>query len=379
VLTRMIRHENGHDRKRKNEQDQSIVLSAGNDHEIRVADCKINSRIRPDHLMPQFRRERQTAITGLASASIALGEIVRRTLETGESLEDILTWNLQSRTRTSYEEDFSWQGFDPRDKKIGVVGVGAVGLMYLEAIHELGFEKVYLWDFDTWDITNFSRAPHCQGESGRLKSHSAARHFNKRDGQTRYSSKNQRFEETSRFPEVDLLISAVDGFDNQIRVINYSQRNQIPLLIGGCTPFSAMVYAYMPGKTSSLLYQYDFLKQAYLDSIRESHPHCNDPEAAGSQVITTSLCAAILAGETINALCGEPLKGQFRYDMLRNPKLEYLPLGNIQDLGTEIPFFVPLPRENVQRNIGSGSEEILINGIPFEKWYDKEGNFLYGR
>ncbi|MDD5193076.1 MAG: ThiF family adenylyltransferase [Candidatus Nanoarchaeia archaeon] len=362
------------------EKNTLLVLGASNFHELRIVDYNSQAAIRPEFLMPQRRLNRrpQTTITSMACAALGLSEIVRRSFDYGQELkhDEVITWNLLSDSRTSHENNFDWSSFNPLEKRIGVIGCGAIGLMYLEATHDLGFRSFYIRDFDKWEISNFSRAPHCVDEEGEYKAVAARRHFNRRKTRTRYHAQTERFDEKSNFPEVDLLVSAVDGFDNQMRVINYSQQHRIPLLLGACDDSSLVVYAYAPGQTSSMLYQYDFLKQAYLDSIRRTHRHCTDPEVLPSQALITSLCAAILAGETVNLFSGHPLQGQFKYSMKEHPRFEYVRVSPDNDLGTKVPYFVPLKSCEVERIINSQGEEIRVKGKPFNQWYEEEGDIL---
>ena len=356
--------------------EKHYVLTAGNDHELRVGHY-FSGRIPAKLLMPQpgFQNTTPTAMIGLAQASLSLAELVTSIMGLGKPLDDIVTLNYHSAKRTSWQDDYEWKTFDPKGFTIGIVGDGAIGTMYKEALHDIGFGRVHTWDFDTIEITNWARAPHFIGKTGEYKSAANAQHFNARKGTTRYTFSTERFTEDTSTDDIDLLICAVDGYENQMIVINNSQRNQVPLLLGGCTPFSTVVHQYVPGKTSSMLYQYDFLREAYLSTIRQEHRHCTDPDVEGSNMLTTALAASLLALETINHFSGgEPLQAQLRYDMLDNPRLSYTPIVSVRDLGTDIPVFTPLPKQDVKREVVADIETISVQGKPFHEWYDKVGN-----
>jgi len=355
--------------------DQQFVFSGGDDHALRVSSYH-QERLKDHHLVPQYNSGKPGRIVAIAQASLGLGELVGRIMSLGNPLDDQITLNFWSDKRTHHEDSFDWTNFDPSDKSILVVGEGAIGTIYLEAIFDLGFKTIYGMDYDTISLTNPARSPHYAGKVGRYKTNVAASHFNKRTDVTQFKSMKRTFTEDSKIPKVDLMISAVDGFENQMAIINYSQRHQVPLLLGGCTPNRAHVYAYVPGQTSSMLYQFDFLREAYLSTIRKTHRHCTDPEVEGSNMITTALCGALLAGETINFFSGHPLKGPLSYDMYSLPRLSYVPLEGLQDLGTSIPRFQPLVSDHVQRTLIDSIESILVKGMPFERWYEQEGNLL---
>ncbi|MFH2021180.1 MAG: ThiF family adenylyltransferase [archaeon] len=355
------------------ESKPNVSLSAGNEHEIRIASYH-GGKILNEHLMPQFEGQRSSRIMSIAQATIGLGEIISNLLELGNPQKDIITWNLWSRKRTSYVNDFDWRDFDPRNKTIGLVGVGAVGVSFLEATDGLGFEKIYMFDDDTAEFTNTSRAPQFANYLGRLKSLAMADYYNARNNGTLYIGSKRRISESSRLPDVDLLICAADGFDNQMRIINLSQRKQLSMLLAGCTPFTLNVNAYVPGMTSSMLFQNDFLELAYLSAIRQEHRHCTDPEVEGSQVLTTALAGAVLAGEAINYFACEPLRGPFYYDMLGYPRLQYFPISGIRDLGVDIPRFQPPLPDTVTRDFEQGVEQISVCGKPFDDWYHSVGN-----
>jgi tRNA A37 threonylcarbamoyladenosine dehydratase len=356
-----------------------FIFSAGSSTELRAG--RFDNLMDARYFMPQFEGQMPSACIALAQAALDIGEVISAKLKIGDTLEDIITWNLCSSKRTSHVSDLPDPEADLSGKKVALIGQGAIGTMYLEAIHDLGLGVVYCYDFDRIELTNFARAPHYVGKLGRYKSIIATNHFNKRqdlDGhlesaqRTLYRSKKQRFTEHTKLPEIDLLVCAVDGYDNQMAVINYSQRNGIPLILGGCTPFIASVFMYVPGSTNSMLLQYDFLKQAYLDSIRHNHPHCNDPEVQGSNVVTTAFCAAVMAGETKNFFGGNPMRGPLMYDMGRNPRLQYTPFTGANDLGKDIPeFSVP----DAERAVNEGAEEIKVEGMPFQQWYAEKGNW----
>ena len=90
----------------------------------------------------------------------------------------------------------------------------------------------------------------------------------------------------------------------------------------------------------------------------------------------TVLCAAILAGETVNFFSGNPLKGPFMYHMLENPRHGYIPIAGGRDVGRDVPDFTPLPIDAVTRHVVDGREDITVYGQPFERWYSDTGNIL---
>ena len=274
----------------------------------------------PSNLMPMFEGQGQDPLMALAMCGI-IAEEVRKTIfdERENFLREPVRYRLGAGYRFGFpaKEEISPVP-DPQiysKLKVAFLGGGALGCWGAIAGAIMGFERLDVFDYDTFESHNINRQVLAYDGIGKLKALHVAEKIEKM-GRTKSAGKNvlivPGFETEIKY---DLVFDFVDN--RYTRAVNtaYASSHGIPMISAGALPYSARWDTHVPGKTKCLDCLYDIYEEGRKEEMikRASCAANPDPSVVMSNAIAAN--NAILETFTIfePEKFGEPFNGEQSY------------------------------------------------------------------
>ena len=165
-----------------------------------------------------------------------------------------IAYSLASHRRFS-AEDGKLEREDLKDKKILVIGAGALGNFAVLGAALEGIGNIDVLDFDDVESTNLNRQILFYDAVGKMKSTALAERVVEIAPRTNARGLIKRLDEETKYFEEnhpDAILDCVDSFSVRAIVNYFAVRNGIPLISGGTDPRSGQVVVYEPGKSACL-------------------------------------------------------------------------------------------------------------------------------
>jgi len=202
-----------------------------------------------------------------------------------------------------------------KDKKILIVGAGALGNFAALGSALEGIGSIDILDFDEVESTNLNRQILFYDSVGKKKASALAEKVSEIVSGINVRSIVERLDENSKYFEEnrpDAILDCVDSFAVRAIVNYFAVRNNIPLISGGTNPKSGQVSVYVPNRSSCLDCKMGVEKALAEHRQAASCRYAPDP----SVIMTNQIVGNMMVGETVKVLnpVGNPIKRILKYD-----------------------------------------------------------------
>lgn len=313
------------------------------------------SRKKEDYLFLDYENSKQGNIPSGLIAGLITEEIRKYVLQLIEGdymLKKEFNYNLLSDKMFNNPENISLDIKDYlkekelfKNKKVTVIGAGAVGNFVGLGLSLLGVGQIYLIDMDYIDATNPNRQviSNFENNVGKKKVDILSKSLNKINPDIRITgiygkldknlSAKEKNENIKLIDESailnlnsDLVIGGVDSFASRAVINEIVVRNKIPYIDASTDPFSAILTTYIPGKTACLDCQTNVYKLAEEEKRRnEAISSCTADNHEPSVVMSNQIISAVAVGMTKKILhpniYGAPPKGQIYYNSISSRRV----------------------------------------------------------
>ncbi len=227
-----------------------------------------------------------------------------------------VAYSLSSQRRFSKEKDFELNKSDLKDKKVLIVGAGALGNFAALGAALEGIGNIDILDFDEVDSTNLNRQILFYESVGKKKASALAEKvseivpsINVRGIVGKLTEDSDYFEKN----KPDAILDCVDSFAVRAIINYFAVKNNIPLISGGTNPRSGQVIVYEPGLSACLDCKIEVEKALAEQRKAASCKFAPDP----SVIMTNQITGNMMIGETVKVLDknrGEPVRRILKYD-----------------------------------------------------------------
>lgn len=292
------------------------IISASSDRvsaEIYLADKDLREKA----TLPHYKGVPQSSLT----SSVAAGFIAEETrkllmpISKDEKPAKNLVYSLASETRFSKERADLTQE-DLKNKKVLVIGAGALGNFVGLGLTLAGVGNIDLMDFDEVDGTNLNRQILFYDAVGKKKAEALASRLREIKPGVNIRSLTERLDQNTKYFEQnrpDLILDCVDSFAVRAFTNYFGLRNKIPIVSGGTNPKSGQVVVYVPEKTSCLDCKLGVERALGKALTSSSCRYAPDP----SVIMTNQIIGGMMVGEAVKVLnpgYGAPVSRILKYD-----------------------------------------------------------------
>jgi len=226
-----------------------------------------------------------------------------------------IAYSLTSPRRFSSEDGKLERG-DLKDKRVLVVGAGALGNFAVLGAALEGIGNIDVLDFDEVESTNLNRQILFYDAVGKMKATALAERVAEIVPKANIRGLVEKLDENTKYfqdTHPDAILDCVDSFAVRAIVNYFALRNEIPLISGGTDPRSGQVVVYEPEKSAcldcKLRVETALAEQRKASSCR----YAPDP----SVIMTNQIVGNMMIGETLKVLnkgYGEPVRRILKYD-----------------------------------------------------------------
>ena len=226
-----------------------------------------------------------------------------------------IAYSLASTRRFSSEYEKLEKG-DLKDKRILVVGAGALGNFAVLGAALEGIGKIDVLDFDEVESTNLNRQILFYDAVGKMKATALAERVAEIAPRINLRGLVEKLDENSKYFQdnhPDAILDCVDSFAVRAIINYFAVRNGIPLVSGGTDPRSGQVVVYKPEKSACLDCKLGVETALAEQRKATSCRYAPDP----SVIMTNQIVGNMMIGETVkvlNSTYGEPVKRILKYD-----------------------------------------------------------------
>jgi molybdopterin/thiamine biosynthesis adenylyltransferase len=226
-----------------------------------------------------------------------------------------IAYSLASARRFSSEKE-NLERLGLEDKRILVVGAGALGNFTVLGAALEGIGNIDVLDFDNVESTNLNRQILFYDSVGKMKATALAERVAEIVPRVNVRGLVERLDENTRYFQEnrpDAILDCVDSFAVRAIVNYFAVRNKIPLISGGTNPRSGQVVVYEPGKSACLDCKLGVETALAEQRKASSCRYAPDP----SVIMTNQIVGNMMVGETIKVLnseYGEPVRRILKYD-----------------------------------------------------------------
>jgi len=306
----------------------------------------LNKKDRKDYLLLEFKDEKQGSITSGVIAGLVTEEIrksIFRLDDYDKPLKRSVTYNLLSNNRFNEESNLEINLNKEyglfKDKKVVMIGAGAIGNFVGLGLSLLGFGEIYIIDMDEIKEHNKNRQiiyafDDCNGKRKVDVMSKYLKKINPDDNSVAiYGKLGTCLEKEDKIKNVklinesellnldcDLIIGCVDNMTARAFINSFAVKNSIPYINGGTDSFSGGVRIYSPGKTACLDCQADFYSKAIEELENKDYQpgHCTADDHQSSVVMSNQIIGSIIIGEIRAVLYpeiyGQPIKNGISYN-----------------------------------------------------------------
>ncbi|MBT5022737.1 hypothetical protein HOK51_05735 [Candidatus Woesearchaeota archaeon] len=220
------------------------------------------------------------------------------------------------KNRTLNNNNYRSSNISLLNKKVLIIGAGALGNFAALNIALEGVGHIDIMDHDDIESTNLNRQILFYDAVGKMKATALAERIseivNPKNIYGKYENKNliniggiidKLDEESTYFEEnkPDLILDCVDSFAVRAIINYYAVRHQIPLVSGGTNPRSGQVSIYVPGKSSCLDCKLGVEEALAEQRAAASCRYAPDP----SVIMTNQIVGNMIVGEAVKILTND--------------------------------------------------------------------------
>jgi len=226
-----------------------------------------------------------------------------------------IAYSLNSERRFSSETE-TLERKDLNDKKILVVGAGALGNFTVLGAALEGIGSIDVLDFDDVESTNLNRQILFYDAVGKMKATALAERVSEIVPEVNIRGLIEKLDENSDYfkeNKPDAILDCVDSFAVRAIINYFAVKNKIPLISGGTNPRSGQVVVYEPEKSACLDCKLGVETALAEQRKATSCRYAPDP----SVIMTNQIVGNMMVGETIKVLdsnYGEPVRRILKYD-----------------------------------------------------------------
>lgn len=293
-------------------QNKNKVITASTKENFGRVSCAIDNdfdymRLNK-HIMPEFELCPEDPFASMVIGGIVTDEVKKYFM--GETVEDDVMYSSSSRQR------FDWKGLDfsdadYSDKKVLVVGAGALGNFVAMGLSEMGVGNVDVMDNDIIEDTNLNRQVLYYDSVGGEKSKILSEKMKKMNNKMKVSNINKFFDDEFN-GSYDVILDCVDNFDARYKMSKFSFDKKIPMVSGGTDYKSGQVAVYVPEKTPCMDCQMGFGDLA--EKTKGETAGCLE-EPNPSVIFTNQIIGGMMIDEARHILSGKKeLDGRADYN-----------------------------------------------------------------
>ena len=231
-----------------------------------------------------------------------------------------------------------WEG-NFRNKKILLVGAGALGNFYSIIMSKLKIARLDVVDFDIVEPHNIVRQPLLYDAIGKYKSDALSEKINKIHGRKISKSYRARvvhgktqlrefghdwFEQN----KYDLIIGATDNYGARSALNEIAYKQKMIFIDGGTSPGGGRLITYYPNKTPCLSNFIDLARLVQEEQRTNQTRSCAFFEASVN--MTNQIVGNLMAIETLHALNNRPFSGKITYSSF-GKRFDYYKVKNETD------------------------------------------------
>ena len=286
---------------------------------------EINRIISERSLPDDYQADRALSI---AVAAIILEE-TKNLLMGKEASKDMIEYTRMNNSKNSEEkENISTPNPELEltnldlEKKILIVGSGALGNFTGLALAYSGFKNITFIDPDKVEETNLNRQVMFSGKVGHNKSEALAGRINELFG-TSTKSIVEYFRKETEISDYDILFDCVDNFETRIVLSEACKNAEKALISGGTNIDAGQVVSYVPGITektpAEYLGLYDIVAGRKVEEYKRERSSCTyrpDP----SVIMTNQIIGAFMVEAYKRLLCNSEAITMF-YDSNSSKKI----------------------------------------------------------
>lgn len=254
---------------------------------------------------------KQDPISSIIMGGVIAGEAKTALFEKySDVTKDPVIYSSVSDERNEFTHDSSYDA-DYSDKKVLVVGAGALGNFVGLGLAEMGMGNVDIIDDDIIEETNLNRQILYYDSVGEEKARTLSKKMQKINRNTKVKTINKRFE-TDFEGEYDLIFDCVDNFETRANVSDFAARTKTPLISGGTDYKSGQVANYIPEESACMSCQLNFIE---LKQKREVEAQSCILAPNPSVIFTNQVIGGMMVNEARNVLSGKnKLRGRLNYN-----------------------------------------------------------------
>lgn len=157
--------------------------------------------------------------------------------------------------------------------KIAVVGSGGLGSTVLQLLARIGFGEIHHWDYAILDLPDLNRQIlYDTKDLGKKKATIAKEKLEKINPNIKIFSYDEKLEETSKIPEVDLVIDCLDNFKSRLVLDKLFFEKGVAIIHAGVFRYIGQVTAFIPGKTRNYADTFGIERDPKEVTIKEVFP-----------------------------------------------------------------------------------------------------------
>lgn len=227
-----------------------------------------------------------------------------------------ICYTLTSPRRFSYDGDEKLERGDLSNKKVLVVGAGALGNFAVLGAALDGVGNIDILDFDEVESTNLNRQILFYDAVGKKKATALAERVAEIVPSVKIKGLVEKLDEKSKYfakNKPDAILDCVDSFAVRAIINYFAVRNGIPLISAGTDPRSGQVVVYQPGQSACLDCKLGVETALAEERAADSCRYAPDP----SVIMTNQIVGNMMVGETRKVLdggYGEPVRKILKYD-----------------------------------------------------------------
>ena len=216
------------------------------------------------------------------------------------------------------------------DKKVAIIGVGAIGSWVGLELAMMGVKTIYLYDFDEFEIHNGNRQIFLSKDMGKNKAIAFAQLIQQINPDITIFAESQKITLSEQLPkDLDYVFSCVDNFESRILLSKYQKKcNQKCIIFDGGTSEktptvgTALTLRKLP--SGKFIEYSDFFGD--LNSLlkeEKSTPSCSR-NPAQAIVTTTAFSATLMVDLFRQSIAGDKhYDGLFQYSGGRRPSMDF--------------------------------------------------------
>jgi molybdopterin/thiamine biosynthesis adenylyltransferase len=272
-----------------------------------------------------FENREQEGVVSEVISGLLAGEITKKIMGQ-EAIEQLAYFTSKNRFGTNYEfERKERENGGLEDKKVLVIGAGALGNFLGLGLSHAGVRKMYLADDDEIETTNLNRQILFYEKVGEKKAQTLAERLSEINPDMNIEPILKRIDENYETQllkiKPDMIMDCVDNLATRAILNHFALRYGIPLISGGTDWKAGQVVVFEPGKSPCLNCRLGSDKALVEARTSQSCINAPTPSVVTSNHIIGGLMAAEARCVLRSDLYGEAVRRTIKYDSEKNNRI----------------------------------------------------------